>query len=388
MKTKKIILGSFLALVSMGHSQLLQVTSGVANQSGLKFTNLTSSSPLLTNPGSGVLGLSATGDVILVPAGVGGGLLGANNGLSVSGGNAVLGGLYGSAASAQLLSNRQIPQNNNGIFFSGNQTNDVFQLGGQFISNSARLVVEQSASGSGSPTWSKGISCFSNVDATTYNNSLYCLAQDKSPSLFAPMNMGAYIESTGRGIQKGARIVTSRTSGATGSTYGIDILTSDGFGTGAVYGANIAATGGNGNVYGVRSTADGAVQSIGGYFGSNNATGPNSILSIGVQGFAGNNPVENMGANNSATGGIFPNSRLFEPGQGQGVAPVIMVVNPMEKVIILLIMVYMAMQMGATHITMACMVKQVPAGSAQRTLAFTAQQAVMEQTGRAILWEM
>lgn len=78
--------------------------------SGLRFTDLTAATPTITNPGSGVLSVNANGDVIYVP----GGPSGANNGLSINGGIAQLGGLCSNPAqvtASQLTASRALDLN-------------------------------------------------------------------------------------------------------------------------------------------------------------------------------------------------------------------------------------------------------------------------------------
>jgi len=93
----------------------LEITSGIGNpyfstgfSSGLRLTNLPSSSPVTTNPGLGVLSVDASGDVIYVAAGTSS-FTNANNGLSVNLTTVELGGPCGSATPAALLNDREIP---------------------------------------------------------------------------------------------------------------------------------------------------------------------------------------------------------------------------------------------------------------------------------------
>jgi hypothetical protein len=90
--------------------------------SGLRFTDLNSTSPVLANPGSGVLSVDANGDVIYVPGG-GGGAVNADNGLSTNGPNpgaAHLGQDVGAAGNpANVLNDREVPLNTHNIYFTG-----------------------------------------------------------------------------------------------------------------------------------------------------------------------------------------------------------------------------------------------------------------------------
>lgn len=140
---KQLILGSLFALTGFGYSQTgILVTSGVASQSGLKFANFNDGSTLSPTSGK-VLSVSTSGDVILVPDQGGSGTFGgAQNGCSVTNPNIVEFGNALGGNTAQLLSKRQVPQNNFGILFSGSQPNDLFQIGGNLFNNPARFSVE------------------------------------------------------------------------------------------------------------------------------------------------------------------------------------------------------------------------------------------------------
>lgn len=97
----------------------LEINTGVGSTSGLRFTQLTSTTVPVANPGLGVLAVDPNGDVIYVP---GGGISIANNGLSVVNGTVQLGATCGSAttALAALTSNREVPLNGNNFVYSGN----------------------------------------------------------------------------------------------------------------------------------------------------------------------------------------------------------------------------------------------------------------------------
>lgn len=97
----------------------LEINSGIAGASGLRFSLLTSTTATQPNPGAGVLSVDASGDVIYVP---GGGISIANNGLSVVNGTVQLGATCGSAttALAALTSDREVPLNGNNFVYSGN----------------------------------------------------------------------------------------------------------------------------------------------------------------------------------------------------------------------------------------------------------------------------
>jgi hypothetical protein len=288
-----------------------------SGSSGLRLKDLNNTKLPLTNTTTKVLSVDANGDVILVNDQTGSGTFsGAQNGCSVIGGNIVeLGNAIGGTA-ANLSSDRQIFQNNKSIIFSGDLANDRFQIGNNSLNSASRFHVENRAvRGNG---LALAISCFAETDAVNRNVGFFADVRDKIGTLSpATENVGGYFAVQGKGIPKGIKITSQTTAGSNGPTFGAEIFASDANGSGIVYGTNITATS-NGNAYGVYSTADGAVQSIGGFFGSNNATGPNSVLSIGVSGFAGNNPVENVGAQNNASGGTGVNSITYGTRSGAG----------------------------------------------------------------------
>jgi hypothetical protein len=88
----------------------LVINKGLANQSGLRFINLTSISPTSANPGTGVLSVDANGDVIYVPASSGSGL-----------------GNLCSGTSNPITGNYQIPLNNFNFNFT-NPANSLSQV--------------------------------------------------------------------------------------------------------------------------------------------------------------------------------------------------------------------------------------------------------------------
>jgi hypothetical protein len=98
--------------------------------SGLRFSDLKSTSnPYLTNPGPGVLAVDQNGDVIYVDAtNIGGGgsgtVQGAHNGTSMSilDPTKVAFGNEMGATVGQLLSDREVPMNNNNIVFTDNSS--------------------------------------------------------------------------------------------------------------------------------------------------------------------------------------------------------------------------------------------------------------------------
>lgn len=92
--------------------------SNIPGQSGLRFTDLTSTSNIVGNPGNGVLSVNNIGDVILVP-GVGT-LNNANNGTSLDPFNPSIvqfGNNIG-LTTAQLINDREIPMSNKNIVFT------------------------------------------------------------------------------------------------------------------------------------------------------------------------------------------------------------------------------------------------------------------------------
>ena len=89
--------------------------------SGLRFRQLTTANtPLPVNPGSGVLAVNASGDVVYVPDNGGGTINNANNGLSIDPAfpNTVQFGNNIAATTAQLLNDREVPMHNHNIIFT------------------------------------------------------------------------------------------------------------------------------------------------------------------------------------------------------------------------------------------------------------------------------
>jgi hypothetical protein len=103
----------------------------VFGSSGLRFKNLNSTKVPLNNQFGGVLSVDSNGDVVWVKVSSGGSgnFGGAQNGSSVIGGNIVeLGGPLGSASSAMLLNDREIPMGGRKILFSGTGVNSSNQI--------------------------------------------------------------------------------------------------------------------------------------------------------------------------------------------------------------------------------------------------------------------
>lgn len=90
-------------------------SGSISGQSGLRLTKMLANSNTLPNPGSGVLSVDSSGDVIYVPGGGG-----ANNGLSLNAGITVLGNKCGDLSQpAKLLSTREVPMGDFSIMFKG-----------------------------------------------------------------------------------------------------------------------------------------------------------------------------------------------------------------------------------------------------------------------------
>lgn len=122
----------------------------IPGASGLRFTDLNSTSTAITNPGTGVLSVDASGDVIYV--------LGGGTGTG-------LGNICGASPSNPLTSNWEIPLNNNNFVFSGQGlplTNNNVGIGTN-CTPQAKLHVDQA---SGSTNGSIGI-LVRNSDQTT-----------------------------------------------------------------------------------------------------------------------------------------------------------------------------------------------------------------------------
>lgn len=103
----------------------VEVTSAAANTSGLRLTNLTSSSPASVGNGK-VLSVNTTGDVVLVP---GGGATSANEGLTVNGSDVQLGYPCNGTATGLFSGNRVIPMNNKNLMFSTSDDGKLFMGG-------------------------------------------------------------------------------------------------------------------------------------------------------------------------------------------------------------------------------------------------------------------
>ncbi len=140
--------GIGLSGASPGPQNKLEINTSLANTSGLRFRQLTSASPVIANPGSGVLSVDANGDVVYVP---------------VAGGGA-LGNICGTNTNP-LTSSWEIPLNGQNFLFGGNGAGTAVNNVGVGVTCTplAKLHVQQS---SGSLVGSTGIL----VENTDQNN--------------------------------------------------------------------------------------------------------------------------------------------------------------------------------------------------------------------------
>jgi Chaperone of endosialidase len=177
----------------------LEITSGTGNpyfstgfSSGLRLTNLPSTSVLTPNPGLGVLSVDGLGDVIYVPANTS--LFNAaNNGLSVSGTTVELGGLCESAAAASLLNDREIPMA--GFNFSYTMP----------TASPSQFLIGNTSCTPGFPTRVLINNDFYNTGSLT--NSIVASATQVAAGRFNAQNMG-----TGSAVAVVARALGSNTS--------------------------------------------------------------------------------------------------------------------------------------------------------------------------------
>src|SRR5690606_7740042 len=108
-------------------------TSTPGGSSGLRFTNLQSSSPTVANPGNGVLAVNANGDVIYVQS------------TTPPGGGSL--GNYCGATANPLSGNYQIPMNNYNFYYTNNDVLGSNHIGIGYACSSmldGKLSVSQS----------------------------------------------------------------------------------------------------------------------------------------------------------------------------------------------------------------------------------------------------
>jgi hypothetical protein len=272
---------------------------GSANgSSGLRLTNLTNTNTALTNTLNKVLSVDANGDVILVNDNAGSGTFGgAQNGCSVNGSNVVELGNATGGTSAQLLSNREVPLNNFGLLFSGNQTSSRFKIGGTSLTSNARFEVEHHFSSGGSSN-QKAFHCLSDAEGSTYNKAIYAETRDKNSSVFSPLNIALHAKTQGLGFQVGMRVESISSANSNQPTHGIEVSVDNSSGsTGTMTGISVGA-GNSSNpvnfVFGLKSTANGGIINTAGIFQSHNPP-TNNTSNTGVFGDAGNGAKENIG---------------------------------------------------------------------------------------------
>ncbi len=109
-----------IGIANSAPGNTMEITSNTANPSGLRFTNLTSTSATVPNPGTGVLTVDANGDVIYTNGSSG--ITSANNGLTIAPTSTnVQWGQVNSGTSSlsggELLHDTEIPLNNYTVYF-------------------------------------------------------------------------------------------------------------------------------------------------------------------------------------------------------------------------------------------------------------------------------
>ncbi|MCW3084544.1 MAG: Collagen triple helix repeat-containing protein [Bacteroidetes bacterium] len=260
-------------------SQLVSPTAGTGGtgSSGLRFTNLNTSSATVPNPGTGLLTIDANGDVIYVPASASGGVAGAHNGTSLSlitPNYVAFGQDVGQPGNpAALLNNREVPMNNNNIVFTGSGTAGVNRIGiGTVAPTIAKLEV------STSDDFEAG------KFTTTKTGSGDNIAVDASASGSSTGNDGGLF--TGSGTAPNNTGVEADAMDGTVTNQG-GVFSAIGFASGATnYGIFTTATGGN-TAYGIYASASGATTNYAGRFEGNvlfNGTlsGSNNILTSDI----------------------------------------------------------------------------------------------------------
>lgn len=174
---------------NMAPNNRVEITHGTAGNSGLRFTNLNSSSATTTNPGK-VLSVDVNGDVVLVNN-AGGGSGAANNGLTFNGTYAQLGQNCKDGSGAELLDDRAIPMNDHNIIFRDGKLQHYTNRVGIGIGScipSAKLEVYRNNEYEPYETYSKAISAVNADLAEEAAQGIYGEANNEQN----PDNMGGY----------------------------------------------------------------------------------------------------------------------------------------------------------------------------------------------------
>lgn len=276
----------------------------IANKSGLRFRQLTSTSPAGAATGK-VLTVDTNGDVILVNASGGSGsVTGAHNGTSISTitpGDVALGNDAGDlSAPGKLLSHREIPMNNYNIYFTGNGAANTNTISiGTGTSGSAKLTVFNNSETSAgnfstdattlgtSPTPAGLISNIQNATGTAYaiigqssssqpgaqiegvygyaNGSGYSNAgvHGDAVGTASGQNNGVYGNASGSPDNRGGAF----TATATGTGLNAGVYASAQLASIANYGGSFTASSSTGNTaYGIYAEASGTGANYAGYF--------------------------------------------------------------------------------------------------------------------------
>lgn len=268
-----------VGIVTTTPGNTLEITSNTANPSGLRFTNLISSSPTVSNPGTGVLSVDPSGDVILVPDGGGTATLNANNGatvMNISGTDYVQWGQVnsgnGSLNGGELLHDTEIPFNNFNVFFNDPLVQTSGQNRIQIGSTNPAYPFPPFAKLTTVNTEPAGTFRIGGLFATSYNPNLALIPLAYNPFYFGIMTTALKIGVVGIATELGDP--AHRYVGVTGGAYSFTSLRNVGV-SGRSYGspnenygvdARSASANSTSNNYGIYAEANGGAYSVAGFF--------------------------------------------------------------------------------------------------------------------------
>lgn len=291
--------------------------------SGLRFTDLNTSSPTIANPGTGVLSVNASGDVIYVPGTIGAtgatgiaGVTGAtgNNGLNgatgstgATGANGVAGatgvtGATGASAggycgsATALTGSWEVPLAGNNYYFTGNGNPNISSVSVGRPCATPLPAKFNSYQNRGTPTGQNTIAGdFINQDIGNSPGPVFTGVRGEASgvqTLTKIINKGGYFTAlnseTVIGVQATLPASTQNTGTAIGGDFQLSTTASDNRGVSA-----ISSGVGGFNNYGVSGIAGGAQnENTGGAFSS--GTGTTSAVNVGVSGAASASSIRNV----------------------------------------------------------------------------------------------
>jgi hypothetical protein len=281
----RVYVGIGLSGITPGPQNCLEIvahpygsTAPTPNASGLRFRQLTASSPPVSNPGPGVLALNSSGDVIYVPSS------GAGNGPGNTCG----------ATPNPLINNWEIPLNGFNYVFTGQGPFTGYNVGiGTTCSPIAKLEVRRTNVSSGAGT-TTGAFVENSDDASGTRIGIQSAVSGSSVDAYGFLSFVTGSTTTNYGG-------SFSSAGSADANYGSSFAANDGISTNIGCDANVEGSGSSSN-FGIRTLT----------YTLTGTTGSNYGLQTQVSGAA----AQNYGSWNQVTGAATTNYGVYANASG------------------------------------------------------------------------